>query len=136
MVTAIIVLIFDSGIFAFLDVLPTEYQHHVSYFVHCAGISDEHARYFEGTLMIGLCTVLRSLLKNLTQVTIASMLFSNYIPYWKAIEPACQDSEGGVPYSETVSSLAATAVFYLLLPLVVHTLLNTFVWGLAPAPIC
>ena len=33
-VTAIIVLIFDSGIMTFAEVLPMEYQHHVAYFMH------------------------------------------------------------------------------------------------------
>ena len=60
----IIVLIFDSGIFAFLDVSDGISTSRIL-FRACAGISDEHARYFEGTLMIGLYSP--SVLKNLTQ---------------------------------------------------------------------
>ena len=56
------------------------------------------------------------------------VLFSNYIPYGEAIEPACQDSEG--EHLAAYSSFIGSHSFHLLLPLVVHTLLNTFVWGL------
>ena len=64
------------------------------------------------------------------------MLIGNYIPYWEGRTEACEVpwKIGGVPYSESVSSLTATAIFYFLAPFTVHMLLNTFVWGLAPAP--
>ncbi len=133
MVTAIIVLVYDSSLFTFLEIAPSEYKHHVSYFVH-RFVPTAYARSLEGSLFLGLFSLCSSLLKNLIQVTIASMLVSKYLPYWDERTRACEAdvTDGGVPHSEVVASLTATVVFYCIAPATMHTLLNTFVWGLTP----
>ena len=111
-----------------------EHKHHVSYQMHRFGIPPEYARWFESLLVTGFFHAVRGVLQNIVQVTIATMLWKEYIPFWDARTAACEEpiDRGGVPYSEYASSLAATAIFYFLVPFVIHVLLNTFVWGFAP----
>ena len=89
---------------------------------------------FESVIVVGFFYGVQGLLKNLTQVTIATMLLKEYLPFWDDRTASCEEpfEKGGVPHSERVSSLTATAMFYFLAPFIVHMLLNTFVWGLAP----
>lgn len=134
-VTAIIVLIFDSAVFTVLAVAPSEYQHHVSHQLHRFGISARYARWCESYVVLGLFFAVESMTKNVVEVTIATMLVGKFIPYWKDRTEACETDfrSGGVPHSEFISSSIASAVFYFLSPFVIHMLLNTFIWGLAPS---
>ena len=116
----IIVLIFDSGVLTFVEVIPLEYVHHVSYFLHRLIPSAEYARLLEGLLVIGAFGVGAALLRNLIQVTIATMLITDFLPYWSGYEATCEEpfKEGGVPYSETTAAVVATITFYFLVPYV------------------
>ena len=76
LVTAVICVIFDSSLLSFISLAPTEYNHHVSYWTHYIIPSTAHARYGESLLVFGMFYLCSSLLKNVVQVTIASMLVS------------------------------------------------------------
>ena len=71
---------------------------------------------------------------NMIQIVIASMFFMDFVPYYDQITGHCQGpyKDGGYPYSETTAVALSTAAFYIMVPLTIHTILNTFVWGLAP----
>ena len=92
MVTAVIVLIFDSSIFSFLEVAKDDYAHNVSLYVHCVVKDAANARFIEGALVHVVLGVLSGVLVNITTITIASMLIREYIPYWSAIQLACEVS--------------------------------------------
>jgi hypothetical protein len=92
MVTAVIVLIFDSSIFSFLEVAKDEYSHNVSLYTHCVVNGAANARFIEGVLVHCALGVLSGVLVNITTITIASMLIQEYIPYWDDISLACQVS--------------------------------------------
>ena len=74
-----------------------------------------------------------SILKNVTELTIASLLVSKYLPYWHERNSICESpwEVGGVPYSEIVATSLATFMFYYIAPQAMHMLLNTFIWGLS-----
>ena len=82
-----------------------------------------------GTLIGGAMVV-----TNMIQIVIASMFFMDFVPYYDQITGHCQGpyKDGGYPYSETTAVALSTAAFYIMVPLTIHTILNTFVWGLAP----
>ena len=92
MVTAAIVLIFDSSIFSFLEILKDQYSHNVSLYTHCVVNDAANARFIEGALVHVVLGVLSGVLVNITTITIASMLIREYIPYWSAIQLACEVS--------------------------------------------
>jgi hypothetical protein len=92
MVTAVIVLIFDSSIFSFLEVAKDEYAHNVSLYMHCVVKDAANARFIEGALVHFALGVFSGVLVNVTTITIASMLIREYIPYWSDIQLACEVS--------------------------------------------
>jgi hypothetical protein len=121
LVTAIIVLVFDSSLFSMLEIATMEYKHHVSYQLHRFGLSPEYARWFESVFMVGFFFGMQSMIQNLTQVTIATMLVAEYVPYWNRRTAACEEpiDRGGVPGSEWASSFLATAIFYFIGPFII-----------------
>ena len=69
-------------------------------------------------LVIGVFSAITVSLKYLIQVTIASMLIDEFVPFWDGYEASCEEpfKEGGIPYSETVAAAVATTTFYCLAP--------------------
>lgn len=98
-------------------------------------LPSELARVVEQGLVKGLALGSERGLKALIQVVVANLAFSRFMPYWKDITPSCQGpySEGGFPGSEDGARLLSTLFFYCSVPVLLHLLLNTFVYGLAPA---
>ena len=94
----------------------------------------ELARIFEHYSIQGFVILMEKSFKSLMQVVIANLVFSNFLPFWSEVSPACQSKfeHGGIPYSESIAATLATIMFYVALPFITHLLLNTVAYGLSP----
>ena len=133
LIAAIIIVLFDSTIYSFLKVAPTDYEHLTAVTFHGSLPATELARVAEHFSVKAASTGASSLLKTLIQIIIANMTFAKFVPYWRDVTPVCESPKGGYPYSETFAQYMSTFLFYAMLPVMGHLLLNTFVYGLAPA---
>ena len=110
------------------EVNGSHHYMHVDLGIHCytdeggeRTLSPEYARWFESVFMVGFFFGMQSMIQNLTQVTIATMLVAEYVPYWNRRTAACEEpiDRGGVPGSEWASSFLATAIFYFIGPFII-----------------
>ena len=133
---AFVVILFDSTVYLFLKVSPGDYRHFVASYLHQFLPKRELARIIEHFSIQGLVVVIEKSVKNLLQVMIANLVFSNFIPFWSEISPTCQSDfkHGGLPYSESVAAWLSTGIFYLSLPFLLHVLLNTAMYGISRPP--
>jgi hypothetical protein len=75
-IVSIVVVLFDSSAYVFLKVSPADYRHFVSTYMHQFLPKRELARIFEHFSIQAFVMVMERVLKNITQVVIANLVFS------------------------------------------------------------
>ena len=115
LIIALVIALFDSCIFIFVKVSPRDYE----------------STTMTETMLIKLIgTAMGRNTKTLIQIVIAKLYVTPFLPYWQDITDACEARQGG---AETVAAYGSSMLFWVLLPCIIHLLLNTFIYGLAPA---
>ena len=114
-IIGVVIMLFDSSVFIFVKVSPKDY------------ISMNMK---QGLLVKSLSTVLGRNTKTLIQIVIAKLYVVDFLPYWSEINRACNKEAPGV---ETSAKHISSILFWILLPCVLHMIIHTFIYGLAPA---
>ena len=150
LIVGFVILLFDSSLYVFFKIAPIDYNHQVSFFLHrLPFFSPEKARFAEEAMIKMFVIASERGFKNLLQIVISSMAFTRFMPIYGTkwheepeegkwhgeLNKVTRICETQYPGSETAAIYGASLVFWLSLPFMFHLLLNTFVFGLAPASI-
>ena len=150
-IVSAVVVLFDSMAYVFFKVAPRYYKHQSSVYLHkLIPIHPIAARFVEEKIILGVVLGVERSLKNVFQVLLSKLTIAQFtfmrnplvrpFPAWggqigvrdPGVTLACEQY---FPGSESVSVFVSSIGFWMLVPMALHLLFNTFMYGLAPPQI-